>query len=94
MLPDALRERGVEVTEVALYETLPEPLDADLSAVDWITFTSASTVRFLGDIPAGPKLASKASGSMASRRVLWRDWIIANTCWPPARSTVAVDLPE
>jgi uroporphyrinogen III methyltransferase/synthase len=58
VLPDALRARGVEVVEVALYETVAEPVDADLGAVDWITFTSASTVRFLGEIPAGPRLAS------------------------------------
>jgi uroporphyrinogen III methyltransferase/synthase len=58
-LPDALRARGVEVDVVALYETVAEPVDPSLVAdVDWITFTSASTVRFLGDIPPGPRLAS------------------------------------
>jgi uroporphyrinogen III methyltransferase/synthase len=52
VLPDALRERGAEVDVVALYETVPEPLGAnELAAVeraDYVTFTSASTVRNLG----------------------------------------------
>jgi uroporphyrinogen III methyltransferase/synthase len=50
VLPDALRERGVEVDVVALYETEPEALsDSQLAAVgeaDYLTFTSSSTVRF------------------------------------------------
>jgi uroporphyrinogen III methyltransferase/synthase len=52
VLPDALRKRGVEVEVLHLYETVPEPLGADeLAAVkraDYVTFTSASTVRNLG----------------------------------------------
>jgi uroporphyrinogen III methyltransferase/synthase len=48
VLPDALRERGIEVDVLALYETLAEPLAADtLKAAleaDYITFTSSSTV--------------------------------------------------
>jgi uroporphyrinogen III methyltransferase/synthase len=67
ILPDALRARGAEVDILAVYETTAEPLDADTLAAaasaDWITFTSASTVRFLaqaagGAIPGGPRLAS------------------------------------
>jgi uroporphyrinogen III methyltransferase/synthase len=50
VLPDALRERGVEVDVLALYETIVEPLSgAALAAArqaDYITFTSSSTVRF------------------------------------------------
>jgi uroporphyrinogen III methyltransferase/synthase len=50
VLPDALRERGVEVDVLALYETVPEPLSqTDLEEVqraDYVTFTSSSTVRF------------------------------------------------
>jgi uroporphyrinogen III methyltransferase/synthase len=50
VLPDALRERGVEVDVLALYETVVEPLSArQLDAVreaDYVTFTSSSTVRF------------------------------------------------
>ena len=51
VLPDALRERGAKVDDVALYETVAEPLtDTDRAALDratYVTFTSSSTVRFL-----------------------------------------------
>jgi uroporphyrinogen III methyltransferase/synthase len=51
ILPDALRERGAEVDVVALYDTVVEPLSdeqrAALADVDYVTFTSASTVRNL-----------------------------------------------
>jgi uroporphyrinogen III methyltransferase/synthase len=74
VLPDALRERGVEVDVVALYETLAEPVDPALVAdVDWITFTSASTVRYLGDIPAGPRLASIGPATSEALRAEGRD---------------------
>jgi uroporphyrinogen III methyltransferase/synthase len=57
VLPDGLRERGVEVDVVALYETVAEPLDeATITAArdaDWITFTSSSTVRYFLEA-AGP----------------------------------------
>jgi uroporphyrinogen III methyltransferase / synthase len=49
VLPDALRERGIEVDVLPLYETLAEPLSAVARAnaigADYVTFTSASTVR-------------------------------------------------
>jgi uroporphyrinogen III methyltransferase/synthase len=48
-LPDALRERGIDVDVLDLYETVVEPLDAATlaraAAADYITFTSGSTVR-------------------------------------------------
>jgi uroporphyrinogen III methyltransferase/synthase len=51
VLIDALRERGAQVDVLALYETVPEPLEADavaaVGAADYVTFTSASTVRHL-----------------------------------------------
>jgi uroporphyrinogen III methyltransferase/synthase len=51
VLPDALRERGAEVDDIALYETVAEPLDDDrraaLERATYVTFTSSSTVRFL-----------------------------------------------
>jgi uroporphyrinogen III methyltransferase/synthase len=66
-LPDALRERGAEVDAVALYETVreepdPEALEAAREA-DYVTFTSASTVRnlaeALGDgLPPGARAVS------------------------------------
>jgi uroporphyrinogen III methyltransferase/synthase len=50
VLPDALRERGIDVEILPLYRTVAEPLggaarDAALGA-DYVTFTSASSVRF------------------------------------------------
>ena len=58
VLPDALRERGSTVDAVALYETVVEPLDeaqqSALAGVDYVTFTSASTVRnLLGSLDDG-----------------------------------------
>jgi uroporphyrinogen III methyltransferase/synthase len=67
VLIEALRERGAVVDVVALYETVPEPLDeataAAARAADYITFTSASTVRFFvaaagEDALHGPRLVS------------------------------------
>jgi uroporphyrinogen III methyltransferase / synthase len=58
VLPDALRERGAELDEVALYETVAEPLgDAERAALaraTYVTFTSSSTVRFLLDSGVRP----------------------------------------
>ena len=58
VLPDALRERGAEVDDVALYETVAEPLgDAERAALEratYVTFTSSSTVRFLLESGARP----------------------------------------
>ncbi|HEX2161534.1 MAG TPA: hydroxymethylbilane synthase [Thermoleophilaceae bacterium] len=51
VLPDALRERGADVDVVGLYDTVVEPLSdeqrAALADVDYVTFTSASSVRNL-----------------------------------------------
>jgi uroporphyrinogen III methyltransferase / synthase len=48
VLPDSLRERGVEVDVLAVYETVVEPIDSErLAAVagaDYLTFTASSTV--------------------------------------------------
>ncbi len=65
VLPDALRERGAEVTVLALYRTVAEPLtpqsrEAALGA-DYATFTSASSARFFHEAAgslAGPRLVS------------------------------------
>jgi uroporphyrinogen III methyltransferase/synthase len=67
VLPEALRERGAEVDAVALYETVRErPEPAAIAAAreaDYVTFTSASTVRNLsealgGDFPAAARIVS------------------------------------
>jgi uroporphyrinogen III methyltransferase/synthase len=59
VLPDALRSRGAEVDVVALYETVGEPLrPSQLDAIaraGYVTFTSASTVRFFFEA-VGPHL--------------------------------------
>ena len=64
-LPDALRERGVSVDVLALYETLAEPLSEGAleaaTSADYIVFASGSSVRFfLG------ALRARASGDQAS----------------------------
>jgi uroporphyrinogen III methyltransferase / synthase len=66
LLPDALRERGAQVDDVALYETVAEPLTdaqrAELERATYVTFTSSSTVRFLIESgarpPAGARIVS------------------------------------
>lgn len=66
VLPDALRARGAEVDVVALYETVAEPLPesrrAAVAQADYVTFTSASTVRFffesIGDGLSGRALVA------------------------------------
>ena len=64
VLPDALRSRG-EVSVVALYETVAEPLSDETreaaAAADYVLFTSASSVRFFaaaGGTLSGPRLVS------------------------------------
>jgi uroporphyrinogen III methyltransferase/synthase len=64
VLPDALRTRG-EVSVVALYETVAEPLSDETreaaAAADYVLFTSASSVRFFaaaGGALSGPRLVS------------------------------------
>ena len=63
VLPDALRERGAEVDVMALYETVAEPLSSsqliEVADADYVTFTSASTVRFFFDA-IGDRLSARA----------------------------------
>jgi len=63
VLPDALRERGAEVDVVGLYDTVVEPLSDEqrgaLADTDYVTFTSASTVRnLLGSLGDADPLGS------------------------------------
>ena len=66
VLPEALRERGATVDDVALYDTRAERLDdgsrGQLARASHVTFTSSSTVRFFldagGELPAGARLVS------------------------------------
>ena len=63
VLPDALRARGAEVDDVALYETVAEALtEADRAALEratYVTFTSSSTVRFLLESGARPPSSAR-----------------------------------
>jgi uroporphyrinogen III methyltransferase/synthase len=63
VLPAALRERGAEVDELTLYETVPEPLDeataAAAAAAEYVTFTSASSVRFFLQAAGEARLAGR-----------------------------------
>ena len=77
VLPDALRERGAEVDVLALYETVAEPLEvggiAAISRADYVTFTSASTVRHLleaagANALSGPRIASIGPATSAELR--------------------------
>src|SRR4051794_28230714 len=77
VLIDALRERGAHVDVLALYETVPEPLDPDAAAAvasaDFVTFTSASTVRHLlaaagPDALGRPRLVSIGPATTAELR--------------------------
>jgi len=65
VLPGALRARGADVEILALYRTVAEPLSAAARAAalgaDYVTFTSASAVRFFVEaagLPNGPQLVS------------------------------------
>ena len=75
LLPEALRARGAEVDVLALYETLAEPLDEQTAraaaAADYVTFTSASTVRFFlaaAGALDGPRVASIGPATSAALR--------------------------
>ena len=75
VLPDALRARGATVDILVLYETVAEPLDpataAAAAAADYVTFTSASTVRFFlaatGGL-SGPRIVSIGPATSAALR--------------------------
>jgi uroporphyrinogen III methyltransferase/synthase len=65
-LPDGLRAAGAKPTVVEMYRTvradrLPEPAVRALEAgvLDWVTFTSSSTVRHFAEL-AGPALLARA----------------------------------
>ncbi len=66
VLPDSLRDRGAQVDDVALYDTVAEPLGeaqrGGLERATYVTFTSSSTVRFLLEAgarpPAGARIVS------------------------------------
>jgi uroporphyrinogen III methyltransferase/synthase len=80
VVPDALRAAGAEVDVVALYRTVAEPLaERDRVAAlgaDWLTFASASAVRFFHAAAGtldGPRLASIGPVTSAALRELGRE---------------------
>jgi len=75
VLIDALRDRGSHVDVLALYETVPEPLDdatrAAAEGADYILFTSGSSARFFaaaGGSLDGPRLVSIGPATSAELR--------------------------
>ena len=77
VVPDALRAAGTEVDVIALYRTVAEPMpDAARAAAlgaDWLTFASASAVRFFHGAAGtldGPRLASIGPVTSAALREL------------------------
>jgi uroporphyrinogen III methyltransferase / synthase len=73
VLPDELRARGAQVDVLALYETVAEPLEPETARAaaeaDYVTFTSASTVRFFLEAAgalAGPRIASIGPATSAA----------------------------
>jgi uroporphyrinogen III methyltransferase / synthase len=73
LLPEQLRARGAEVDVLALYETVPEPVPTHLLRealeADYITFTSASTVRyFLQSLDGATRRQAEAGGQPGARR--------------------------
>jgi uroporphyrinogen III methyltransferase/synthase len=74
VLPDALRARGAEVDVLTLYETVADAPPAhvlrEALAADYITFTSASTVRLFlqaaGDVDLSPDTRIASIGPITS----------------------------
>jgi len=63
VLPDALRAAGAEVEILALYRTVAEPLEqpahAAAHAADYVTFTSASAVRYFLEAAGTPSESTR-----------------------------------
>ncbi len=63
VLPEALARRGAQVELLALYRTVAEPLPADAheaaTAADYVTFTSASAVRYFLDAAGTPRATTR-----------------------------------
>ena len=66
LLVDGLEARGARVTELELYEALPEPADAATRAAaleaDYLTFTASSTVRSFTGLLDADERAQLAEG--------------------------------
>jgi uroporphyrinogen III methyltransferase/synthase len=54
VLRDALERRGAQVDVLPLYDTVAEALAEPIADVDYVTFTSSSTVRFFAESASPP----------------------------------------
>jgi uroporphyrinogen III methyltransferase/synthase len=78
VLPDALRDRGARLDDVAVYDTVAEPLADDqleqLRRATYVTFTSSSTVRYFlesgGRVPEHARVVSIGPVTTATAREL------------------------
>jgi uroporphyrinogen III methyltransferase / synthase len=70
VLPDALRERGATVEILPLYRTVAERLHADARTealgADYVTFTSASSVRFFVEAVGDASAVAASSARLVS----------------------------
>jgi len=76
VLETALRERGAEVDVLALYRTVAEPVAEPPASADYVTFTSASSVRaYLGSaaLPDGARTVSIGPATSAALREAGRE---------------------
>ena len=76
VLETALRERGAEVDVLALYRTVAEPIPDAPDTADYVTFTSASSVRsYLGSasLPAGARVISIGPATSGALREAGRE---------------------
>jgi uroporphyrinogen III methyltransferase / synthase len=76
VLEVALRERGAEVDVLALYRTVAEPIADPPDSADYVTFTSASSVRsYLGaaSMPEGARTVSIGPATSAALREYGRE---------------------
>jgi uroporphyrinogen III methyltransferase/synthase len=96
-VPDALRAAGTEVEILTLYRTVAEPMpDAAREAAlraDWLTFASASAVRFFHAAAGtldGPRLASIGPVTSAALRDLGHEPDVEATDHTPAGLVAAL----
>ena len=76
VLEAALRDRGAEVDVLALYRTVAEPVADPPERADYVTFTSASSVRsYLGSapLPDGARVVSIGPATSAALREAGRE---------------------
>jgi uroporphyrinogen III methyltransferase/synthase len=97
VVPDALRAAGTAVDVLALYRTVAEPLSASARAAalgaDWLTFASASAVRYFNEAAGtldGPRLASIGPVTSAALRELGHEPDLEASDHTPAGLVAAI----